>query len=107
MTTRALVGARFGRLSDAPASFVLEGARLIDPSDGRDEVADLVVVDGRIAGVAPTDGSVELARVNAHGLIAAPGFCDLHTHLRQPGRAAGETVASGAQAAAHGGYTTV
>jgi dihydroorotase len=103
-----LAQAQYGRLTDPPASFVLTGVRLVDPSDRRDAVADLAVVEGQIvdggaAGGLPSD----VPRVDGRGLVAAPGLCDLHTHLREPGRAPGETVASGARAAAHGGYTTI
>jgi dihydroorotase len=104
-----LAHAQYGRLTDPPASFLLTGVRLVDPSDGRDAVADLAVVGGQIVdgASAPGDLPSDVPRVDGRGLVAAPGLCDLHTHLREPGRAPGETVASGARAAAHGGYTTV
>jgi dihydroorotase len=97
--------ARFGSLTDAPASFVLVGARVIDPAGRADGVADLAVIDGRI--VAPAAAPDGTPRIDAAGLLAAPAFCDLHAHLRQPGGEAAETIASGARAAAHGGYATV
>jgi dihydroorotase len=97
-----MTGRRFGRLTDDPASFVLVGARVIDPATATDEVRDLAVADGAIAAEAP-DGA---ERVDARGLIVAPGFCDLHTHLREPGTD-GETIETGTRAAARGGYTTV
>jgi dihydroorotase len=97
-----MTGRRFGRLTDAPASFVLAGARVIDPTTATDEVRDLAVADGAIAAEAP-DGA---ERVDARGLVVAPGFCDLHTHLREPGTD-GETIETGTRAAARGGYTTV
>ena len=93
----------FGRLTDAPASFTVVGARLIDPSDGTDAVRDLAVVDGLIA--ASPDPSAE--RIEGRGLVLAPGFCDLHAHLREPGGDAAETVASGTRGAARGGFTTI
>ena len=95
--------ARFGRLTDPPASFTLVGARVIDPADGTDLVRDLSVRDGVLVGRAP----VESERIDGRGLVAAPGFCDLHTHLREPGGDGAETVESGARAAARGGFTTV
>lgn len=95
--------ARFGRLTDAPATFVLAGARVIDPSDGTDTVRDLAVGEGRIAEEAPADAE----RIDGRGLVVAPGFCDLHTHLRVPGGNGSETVESGSRAAARGGFTTV
>jgi dihydroorotase len=96
---------RFGSLSDAPATFQLTGVRVVDPSDGTDAVRDLAVVEGRIAngGSPPSD----MPRLDGRGLVVAPGFCDLHAHLREPGGEGAETIASGTQAAAHGGYTTV
>ncbi|MGH2429676.1 MAG: dihydroorotase [Candidatus Limnocylindria bacterium] len=100
-----MTAGRFGRLTDAPATFLLAGARAIDPADGTDGVRDLAVVEGRIADVSSL--SDEAPRIEARGLIAAPGFCDLHAHLREPGDEAAETVESGARAAAHGGFTSV
>ncbi len=96
---------RFGSISDAPASFVLAGVRVVDPESGTDAVRDLAVRDGRVASTSVIGDSVP--HVDASGLIAAPAFCDLHTHLRQPGGESGETIASGSRAAAHGGYATV
>ncbi|HEX7196450.1 MAG TPA: dihydroorotase [Candidatus Limnocylindria bacterium] len=95
----------FGRLTDAPATFLLAGVRVIDPNDGSDAVRDLAVVDGFLAAAADAPPGAE--RIEAAGLVAAPGFCDLHTHLREPGDEGAETVASGARAAARGGFTTV
>jgi dihydroorotase len=96
---------RFGSLADAPASFVLVGARLVDPSSGTDAVGDLAVIDGQFA--PPAQAGPDVPRVDAGGLVAAPAFCDLHTHLRQPGDEAAETIESGTRAAARGGYSTV
>ena len=94
---------RFGRLTDAPATFHLFGARVIDPSDGTDAVRDLAVHDGVIVSEAPDDAE----RIDGRGLVVAPGLCDLHTHLREPGGNGSETIESGSRAAAHGGFTTV
>jgi len=95
---------RFGSLSDPPASFALAGIRVIDPPTGTDTFRDLVVTDGVIRnGDAPTG----IARIDATGLVAAPGLCDLHAHLRTPGDEWAETITSGTRAAAHGGFTTV
>src|SRR5439155_9269475 len=96
---------RFGALTDAPASFLLAGVRAVDPASGSDTVRDLAVVDGRIVnGVGVPEG---IPRLDGHGLVVAPGFCDLHAHLREPGMEGAETIASGSRAAAHGGFTTV
>ncbi|MYC00863.1 MAG: dihydroorotase [Chloroflexi bacterium] len=84
------------------------GGRVIDPASGIDERLDVLVVDGRIAEVgadlAAPEGAELLA---AAGLVVAPGFVDLHTHLREPGQEHKETIASGARAAARGGFTTI
>jgi dihydroorotase len=97
--------ARFGALTDAPASFVLTQVRVIDPSQGRDQVGDLALVEGRF--VEPQGLPDDIRRVDGLGLVVAPGLCDLHAHLREPGNEGGETIASGTRAAAHGGFTTV
>lgn len=96
---------RFGRLTDAPASFRLTGARLVDPFSGTDAVADLAVVDGTIARL--DDAPAELPHLDGAGLVVASGLCDLHTHLREPGGETAETLESGSRAAAHGGFTTI
>ena len=67
--------------------------------------ADLLLRDGRFADPATAGPDVE--RVDADGLVALPGLVDLHTHLREPGREDAETVASGTDAAARGGFTAV
>jgi dihydroorotase len=97
--------ARFGALTDEPASFVLTQVRVVDPSQGTDEVRDLAVVDGRIAEAG--DLAADIRQIDGRGLVAAPGLCDLHTHLREPGNEGSETIATGTRAAAHGGFTTV
>ncbi|HZD17658.1 MAG TPA: dihydroorotase [Actinomycetota bacterium] len=84
--------------------FLLKGARIVDPAAGRDEVSDVLIEDGVVA----PGGSVSRASVvDCDGLVVAPGFVDLHTHLRQPGREDTETVETGCRAAALGGFTAV
>jgi len=80
------------------------GARVVDPASGTDKVAN-VTVDGEV--VTEVGGAVHGTRVDASGLVLAPGLVDLHTHLREPGRDDAETVASGTAAAAAGGFTAV
>ncbi len=86
---------------------LIKSGRVIDPSSGLDEGADLLIEDGVIAQVAP-DVSAPGARVlDASGLVVAPGLVDLHAHLREPGREDEETIASASAAAAAGGYTAI
>jgi len=96
-----------GRPSDG-RPLVLSGGRVVDPATGRDEVADVLIVDGKIAAIGRGLGQPEGATIiDARNKIVAPGFVDLHCHLRDPGQESKETVASGLAAAAAGGFTTV
>lgn len=89
-------------------SILLTGGRVIDPSTDTDEVQDVLVVDGRIAAVARgITGPDGVPVVSAEGLVVAPGLIDVHVHLREPGAEHKETIRSGAQAAAAGGFTAV
>lgn len=97
--------ARFGALTDAPASFLLTQVRAIDPSRESDAVRDLAVVEGRIVEAESLPEGIR--RIDGRGLVVAPGLCDVHTHLREPGHEGAETIATGTRAAAHGGFTTV
>ncbi len=88
------------------SSVMLRGGRVIDPASQTDRALDILVEDGRIArlgsGLRGGDRTVEL-----HGLLVAPGFIDLHVHLREPGQEYKEDIASGGRAAAAGGFTTI
>jgi dihydroorotase len=83
---------------------LLRGGRIIDPANKRDEVGDLAIVDGKIAAGVNGEGYEE---IDCKGLVVAPGLIDLHVHFREPGQSAKETIATGAKAAAAGGFTTV
>ncbi|MFN2613359.1 MAG: dihydroorotase [Actinomycetota bacterium] len=85
---------------------LLKGGRLVDPGSGRDETAD-VLVDGSTIGDVGRVSANGATVIDCDGLVVAPGFVDLHSHLREPGREDAETVASGSRAAARGGYTAV
>src|SRR5207342_3424060 len=83
---------------------VIKNGRVIDPASGFDAVADGALEDGRIAGIGVFSGSEEF---DASGLVVAPGFIDMHVHLRAPGIEHAETIESGARAAAAGGFTSI
>ncbi len=80
------------------------GGRILDPANGRDEVGDIRIEDGRIVERAT---SAEESVIDAAGYVVVPGFVDLHCHLREPGFEDAETIASGTRAAAAGGFTTL
>jgi dihydroorotase len=89
---------------------VLQGGRVIDPAASRDAIADVVIADGRIVAVEP--GAAAHAppgarTIDARKLVIAPGFVDLHVHLREPGHEYKEDIATGTLAAAAGGFTSV
>src|SRR5258708_28326774 len=88
---------------------LLRGARIVDPSQRLDGRGDVLMSDGRIAAAAEHLDAPEGAEVVdlPATWVLAPGFVDLHAHLREPGFEAKETIASGAAAAAHGGFTTL
>ena len=89
-------------------STLLRNGRIIDPANNRDEIADLLIVDGRIAEKAESGNrKSEIEEIDCTGLIVAPGLIDLHVHFREPGQSAKETIASGSRAAAAGGFTSV
>jgi dihydroorotase len=87
---------------------LLRGGRVIDPAQRRDETADVLLRDGRVVDVGPSLGTPDDARIiDVAGLVVAPGLIDLHVHLREPGQEHKETIATGARAAAAGGFTAV
>lgn len=91
------------------STILIKGARVIDPSRGVDQVGDILVEEGVIrASDGPGDDAPPHCKViDASGLVACPGFIDLHCHLREPGYEHKETIATGTLAAARGGFTTV
>src|SRR5947207_10183116 len=88
---------------------LIQNGYVIDPAQGTNTGKNLLIEDGRVAGLSShSDGVPEGAEVfDATGLIVAPGFIDMHVHLREPGDEYKETIASGAAAAVAGGFTTV
>jgi dihydroorotase len=85
---------------------IIKGARVIDPRNSVDKVVDIQIENGVIARLGSGDESGS-ETIDAQGLIACPGLCDMHVHLREPGREDEETVESGSRAAASGGFTAV
>ena len=97
-----------GKLRTRP--LLIRGGRIIDPARKTDTIGSLLVRDGKIAWQGKGESNppgTGYDMLTAHGLIVCPGFIDLHCHLRQPGYEAKETIATGTQAAARGGFTTV
>lgn len=89
-------------------ALLLRGGRVIDPASSRDEVADVLLSGGKVEAVGQGLGTPDGAEViDATGLVVAPGFIDLHTHLREPGQEDLETIATGAMSAVAGGFTAV
>ena len=90
---------------------LLQGARIIDAATGYDAVGDLLVKDGKIAGVGRSIAAGNIPAdclvLPANGMVACPGFIDFHCHLREPGFEYKETIATGTRAAARGGFTTL
>jgi len=90
-------------------SLLIKNGRLIDPANGIDAEMDIILRDGKVAEVAPKGklrGSAD-EKFDARGLVVAPGFIDMHVHLREPGQSHKESIATGTQAAAAGGFTSV
>jgi dihydroorotase len=88
---------------------IIQNGHLIDPANAIDAPRDLLLRDGLIAAIEAAGAftEVEGERIDATGLIIAPGLIDIHVHLREPGQTYKETIASGTAAAAAGGFTSV
>jgi len=97
---------RRGGAIGRPIDLEISGAWLVDPVAGRAGAADLVIREGLLESVTWLDGD-DADGIDERGIVVAPGFVDLHAHLREPGGTAAETIASGLASAAHGGFTTV
>ena len=91
-------------------SLLLTGGRVVDPANRFDSIADLLILNGKIAAIGP-DAAKQAPRdietFDAKGLVVCPGLIDLHVHFREPGQTAKENIATGTAAAARGGFTSV
>src|SRR5437868_14257543 len=86
---------------------LIKGGRLVDPRRKLDTVTDVLIRGGKIRSIGKADASADVRVFDASGLILAPGFFDIHVHLREPGTEEAETIASGGAAAVAGGFTAV
>jgi dihydroorotase len=89
-------------------NLLLRSGRVVDPANGLDGPGDVLILDGRVARVGPRlEAPTGTPSVDVGGRVVAPGFVDIHVHLREPGHEYKETIATGTRAAAAGGFTAV
>ncbi len=86
---------------------IIRNGRVVDPAQNRDSVCDIAIEDGTVREIGKDIASVAAEEFDATGLIVAPGFIDIHVHLREPGFEHAETIESGSRAAAAGGFTSI
>ncbi len=86
---------------------LIKNGRVLDPASGRDEAADVLIKGGLIVRIGPDLHATGAITFDAKGLVVAPGFIDMHVHLREPGFEHAETIETGAKAAAAGGFTSI
>ena len=86
---------------------IIKNGRVINPSNGFDDIADILIQDGRIKAIGKLDDVLEEEIIDAKGCIVAPGLVDIHVHFREPGFTYKEDIQSGSEAAAAGGFTSV
>ena len=89
------------------SALLIKNGRVIDPASGHDAIADVWIADGVVKGVGADLSPAGAEVFDASGLVVAPGFIDMHVHLREPGFEHSETIESGARAAAAGGFTSI
>lgn len=87
--------------------FIIKGGRIIDPSSGIDKELDILIQDGQVRKIGKNISSKAVRIIDATSKVVTPGFIDLHTHLREPGREDQETILTGTKAASSGGFTSV
>src|SRR5580692_7071522 len=89
------------------SKLIIRNGRVMDPASQLDAVRDIAIEDGRIAAIGQNLDAAGATELDATGLIVAPGFIDMHVHLREPGFEHAETIESGSRAAAAGGFTSI
>ncbi len=89
------------------SKILISNGRVIDPSTGRDEVTDVLVVDQNIDAIGPIEPDSETNVIDAKGKLVIPGVIDLHVHLRDMEQDYKETIITGTKAARKGGVTSV
>ena len=89
------------------SSLLITGGRVVDPASGGNGRADVLIRDGRIEAVGTGFDATDITVLHADGAIVAPGFIDMHAHLREPGQESSETIDTGTRSAARGGFTVV
>lgn len=85
----------------------ITGGRVIDPANNRDAIGDVCVIDGKVSAALTEDQKRSANKVDATGLVVAPGLVDIHVHFRDPGQTHKESIRTGTEAAAAGGFTSV
>jgi dihydroorotase len=88
-------------------SLLIKNGRVLDPASNLDQTGDVLIEGGKVRGIDRGINTEGVDVLDATGLIVAPGLIDIHVHLREPGREDEETIESGSQAAAAGGFTTI
>ena len=89
------------------SALIIRNGRVVDPASHVDRVADVLISDGKVAEVGSGLSAAGAETFDASGLVVAPGFIDMHVHLREPGFEHAENIESGSRAAAAGGFTSV
>src|SRR5580693_1134011 len=97
----------FLEINPAMSKLIIRNGCVMDPASRLDAIRDVAIEDGRIAAIGQNIDATGAAELDASGLIVAPGFIDMHVHLREPGFEHAETIESGSRAAAAGGFTSI
>ncbi len=90
-----------------PAFLIIKNGRVIDPAAKRDKVSDVFIDDGKFVKTLTPAQKKTAQVIDARGLVVCPGLVDIHVHFREPGQTHKETILTGSQAAAAGGFTSV